>query len=65
MRHASALSFTACAASCADHDGIYTPMPALGKAPAATLCQSFYATQNNLLPVEANPATNLPALRLS
>ncbi|ASY57757.1 hypothetical protein SS05631_c28280 [Sinorhizobium sp. CCBAU 05631] len=40
-------------------------MPALGKAPAATLCQSFYATQNNLLPVEANPATNLPALRLS
>jgi hypothetical protein len=65
MRHAFALSFIACAASCADRDGTYTPMPALGKAPAATLCQSLYALQNNLPPVEANPVANLAALPLS
>ncbi|OWK25884.1 hypothetical protein AJ87_49595 [Rhizobium yanglingense] len=39
----------------------YALTPKLGQTPAATLCQSPYAIQNNLLPVAANAATSLAA----
>ncbi|MBB4167489.1 hypothetical protein FHX09_001320 [Rhizobium sp. BK538] len=42
----------------------YALTPELGQTPAATLCQSPYAIQNNLLQVAENAATSLPALPL-
>lgn len=42
----------------------YALTPKRGQTPAATLCQSPYAIQNNLLRVTANAATRLPALPL-